>query len=87
MPNSGNNFLSPMKGTLSSVPKLRKYHLLSLPCLKSGVKIWLDRLQLLNILDQDQNMVVTVSAIMLSVLVSILGSALLQAGYYKAKIL
>ena len=70
-------------GTISSVPKLRKYHLLNLPGLKTGVKIWLDRLQLLNILDQDKNPVITVSAVLLSILVSILGSMVLQTGYYR----
>ena len=68
---------------ISSVPKVRKYHLLSVPGVKTGVKVWLDRLQLLNILDQDKNVTVTVSAVLLSVLVSVLGSLVLQTGSYR----
>ena len=70
-------------GTISSVPKVRKYHLMPLPCLKTGVKIWLDRLQLLNILDQDKHAGVTLCALLLSVLVCVLGSMVLQTGSYR----
>ena len=68
---------------ISAVPKVRKYHLLSVPGIKTGVKVWLDRLQLLNILDQDKNVMVTVSAVLLSVLVCVLGSLVLQTGSYR----
>jgi len=36
----------------SGAPRVRRYHLLHLPGTRRGIRIWLDRLQLLNILDQ-----------------------------------
>ena len=68
---------------ISTVPKIRKYHLLSLPGLNTGVKVWMDRLQLLNILDQDKNVMVTASSVLLSVVVCVLGSLVLQTGAYR----
>ena len=53
-----------------------------IPGLKEGLKIWLDRLQLLNILDQDRDLVFSLSCVLLSVLVAFLGSLVLQQQYY-----
>ncbi len=36
----------------TGAPRVRRYHLLPLPGTKRGIRIFLDRLQLLNILDQ-----------------------------------
>ena len=66
-----------------SVPRVKKYHLLSLPFIKSGVKVFLDRVQLRNILDQDKNPLISVTAVLLSVLVAVLGSLVLQTGHYR----
>ena len=66
-----------------SVPRVKKYHRLSLPGIKSGVKIFLDRVQLRNILDQDKNLMISVTAVLLSVLVSVLGSLVLQTGHFR----
>ena len=66
-----------------TVPRMKKFHRLSLPGIKSGVKIFLDRVQLRNILDQDKNPMISVTAVLLSVLVSVLGSLVLQTGHYR----
>ena len=66
-----------------SVPRVKKYHRLSLPGIKTGIKIFLDRVQLRNILDQDKNPMISVTAVLLSVLVAVLGSLVLQTGHFR----
>jgi hypothetical protein len=42
--------------------------------LRKGIKIWLDRLQMLNILDQDPSLVHTILSVVLATCTAILGS-------------
>ncbi|XP_023334859.1 uncharacterized protein LOC111706259 [Eurytemora carolleeae] len=66
----------------SNTPKIRKYHILNIPGTK-GLKVWLDRLTLLNILDQDPSMLHTIISIILATATAILGSQVIQEGYFK----
>ena len=66
----------------SQVSRPRKYHLLKLPWRREGLKVWLDRLQLLNILDQDQSLLFSLGCVLLSVLVAALGALVLQRGHF-----
>jgi len=66
----------------SNTPKIKKYHLLKIPGF-NGFKIWLDRLEMLNILDQDESVMHTLLAIFLATLTAVLGSLVIQEGYCK----
>ncbi|RWS24001.1 pecanex-like protein 1 isoform X2, partial [Leptotrombidium deliense] len=66
-------------------PKRKQYYKLWIPpCFKwKYVKIWFDRLQLLALLDRSLTKIELVMSILLAVLVAVLGSIVIEKGYFQ----